>query len=129
MNLQQAVTAHTGWKMKVTRYLSSPDGSLQPATIRQDSRCELGKWLYGEGRSFQHLPEYQKLMNDHARLHESASDLIRRTNSGEYLQPETVMGDRSPFGIAARVFVKSLQSLQDRTGLHARTGLHVHPGL
>lgn len=117
MNFQQAVTAHTGWKMKVARYLSSPDGSLQVATVRQDNRCELGKWLYGEGKSFHLLPEYQKLVADHARLHQSASDLIRRANTGEYLTKETVMGERSPYGLASKDLLNSLQSLQARTGL------------
>jgi len=117
MNFQQAVTAHTGWKMKVARYLSCPDGSLQAVVVRQGHRCELGKWLHGEGKTFEHLPEYQKLVEDHARLHESASELIRRTNTGETLRSETAMGDRSPYGLAARALVSSLRGLQARTGL------------
>ena len=117
MLFRDAVTAHTGWKLRVARYLSCPDGTLQAAAARQDNRCELGRWLYGEGRSFQLLAEYQRLLAVHTRLHESAGELVHRANLGEPVSKERSMNEGSPFGIATKELVGALERLKARTGL------------
>lgn len=117
MRFRDAVTAHTGWKLRVARYLSKPDGSLKGPVVRQDNQCDLGKWLYNEGRAFLRLREYQKLLEDHARLHQSAGDLVHLANLGERVGGFASLGDHTPFGMAAKDLAASLESLMERTGL------------
>ena len=49
MNFDEAISSHTGWKMKLARYIAKPDGSLKSAQVSTDHNCELGKWIHGAG--------------------------------------------------------------------------------
>lgn len=45
MNFDEAIRAHSDWKMKFNIYLSKPDGSINPQDLANDNLCALGKWL------------------------------------------------------------------------------------
>ncbi|HLE00850.1 MAG TPA: methyl-accepting chemotaxis protein [Bdellovibrionota bacterium] len=39
MDFNNAITVHTDWKIKLTRFLAKPDESLDPAAIAKDTAC------------------------------------------------------------------------------------------
>lgn len=97
MNFDEAVRAHSDWKMKLNRYLSHPDGSINVQDLGRDNQCALGKWLHGEGRTFSDVAEYKQLVQDHAHFHKAAAEIVIKKDKGEDIKSETALGSNSPF--------------------------------
>ena len=100
-DFQSAKKAHVDWKMKLTNYLNNPDGSLDHKKVCLDNSCILGKWLYGEGTTFEDKNPvlFNELKKSHAEFHSTAGKIIEYINannakaaekllspSGEYIQ-------------------------------------------
>lgn len=73
--LKKAIRAHTSWRNRLTTAIM--DGNIPDvATVRSDKLCDLGKWIYGEGKSHEALREYQELKSQHAHFHQTAANVI-----------------------------------------------------
>jgi len=116
MNFDEAITAHTGWKMKLARYIARPDGSLKSAEVSPDRNCELGKWLHGTESQYSHMPEFSALMSEHARFHTAAGDVIRKVDLGQRVTEEIALGATSEYGSASSGVVKALMALKSKLG-------------
>jgi methyl-accepting chemotaxis protein len=112
MNFDEALTAHTNWKMKLSSYLRKPDGTLHPQEIEPDNKCDLGKWIVGEGAKFSALPTFRSLKAEHARFHKAAADIVRRADSGAKIADEMALGADSEFGHASRGVVQAIMSMR-----------------
>ena len=97
MNFDEAIQAHSNWKMKLSNYVKKPDHSVNATVLGQDNACTLGKWLYGEGAKYANLPEYQELKKCHALFHQSASAIVKRADSGEKVTEEIALGAHSDY--------------------------------
>ncbi|MCX7675094.1 MAG: CZB domain-containing protein [Bdellovibrionaceae bacterium] len=94
-DFNKAIQAHIDWKMKLSKYLMNPDGSLNADTTRLDNKCALGGWLYGSGLKIkdQFPNEYEELRAAHAEFHKMAGNIIELINRGDkdkaqyYLRP------------------------------------------
>ncbi|MFM2418145.1 MAG: hypothetical protein RL385_2868 [Pseudomonadota bacterium] len=67
--LDSAIEAHTKWKI---RLLTAINGGEVPdkATTCVDNRCDLGKWIYGEGaRTHGQHPDFVALREAHKQFH------------------------------------------------------------
>jgi hypothetical protein len=113
MNLNDALTAHRAWKTKLNTYIAKPDGSLKPADVEPDNRCELGKWIHGDGSAHRALPEFSTLTTTHAVFHKAAADVIRRANTGKDLTAEVEIGASSDFGNASSAVVLAIYKMQE----------------
>jgi methyl-accepting chemotaxis protein len=81
--LNAAITSHARWKGQLRDALDR--GELpDPVSVRADDRCDLGKWIYGEGAAYQTASEYQDLKLLHAQFHETAASVV-----------ETIINDAS----------------------------------
>lgn len=116
MNIDDAIKAHAQWKTKLALYLSNPDGSLKPADIAPDNRCDLGKWIYGEGRTHAHLPELETLRTTHAAFHNAAASVVRKIDSGEQRDLNVLTGFSSEFGALSLRIVNLLKTLAGKIG-------------
>jgi hypothetical protein len=85
MDLDKAVTAHQQWKMRLKMYVSgNSEEKLDPGVIGKDDQCELGKWIHGEGRSqLGTLLEFGGLKDSHAVFHQTAAEVVRKTQAGD----------------------------------------------
>src|SRR5512142_3129062 len=92
MNFDEAIVVHSAWKRNIRAYLEKPDGTLKGEDIGVDNKCELGKWIHGEGRHYAALPEFGTLSSAHKRFHLAAADLVRRANSGADVGAELAIG-------------------------------------
>ncbi|HEY1809034.1 MAG TPA: methyl-accepting chemotaxis protein [Acidobacteriaceae bacterium] len=108
MNFDRSIEAHVRWKSKLARYIARPDHSLDPATAAQDSSCDLGKWLHGEGRRFGGTPEYARLLAEHTRFHRAAGDIIRRADTGQQVSEDVALGGQSEFAQASGAVIGCL---------------------
>ncbi len=115
MNFDQAIGAHAAWRRKFSSYLQKPDGSLNPAEVGAENRCDLGIWIAGDGLEFYKLPEYRKLKLEHARFHKAAAELVERANRGESVTPEIELGARSEFASASTSVVLAIKGMKAKS--------------
>jgi hypothetical protein len=85
LNLKHTLDAHLGWIEQLRQVL---DGKTeQPVAVSAvacDDRCALGRWLHGTGRQrFGALPEFQELIQAHARFHTAAGLVLIEHKDGQ----------------------------------------------
>ena len=112
MNFDEAIQAHSAWKLKLSTYLRKPDGSINSAILRPDNKCTLGQWLHGEGRKFANVPEYKKLVTEHARFHRAAAAVVDKANAGQSTSEDTALGGKSEFGAASSSVVALILNMK-----------------
>jgi|SRR5579864_3631198 len=115
MNFDQAIGAHGAWKLKLSVYLRKHDGSLKSQEASQDNKCELGQWIYGEGKKYSTLPEYAALKNEHGRFHKAAAAVIEKADAGQSVSDETALGAKSEFGTASSAVVLAIMNMKTHT--------------
>lgn len=116
MNFDEAIAAHSAWKMKLSTYLRKPDGSLKPADIQVDNKCALGQWIHGDGSKFKASPEYETLKNEHAKFHKAAAEVVKKADSGQSTAEETAIGSKSDFGKASTAVVTAIMAMKKKAG-------------
>lgn len=98
MNFDDAIKAHTSWKMKLSAYISKPDKSLDHNVVCKDNMCDLGKWIHGEGGvKLSADNEFGKLKKTHAEFHIEAASIIKRAEANENVSEEIMLGSSSKF--------------------------------
>jgi hypothetical protein len=116
MNFDQAITAHSRWKSKLSAYIKKPDRSLSASEVALDNKCDLGQWIHGEGAKYATLPEFQNLRSEHARFHKVAAEVIRKAESGKDVSEEVCIGAKSEFTSATAAVVNSIVALKAKAG-------------
>jgi methyl-accepting chemotaxis protein len=92
-----AIGAHRDWKVKLRQAIAQ-QGRLDADTICRDDQCPLGRWLHGDGqRRWGGRPSFVVLVEKHAQFHQTAGDVARRINGGQYEQAERLIGSGSQF--------------------------------
>jgi methyl-accepting chemotaxis protein len=115
MNLDEAVQAHAGWKMKLSGYLRHPDHSINAADAGRDDRCPLGQWLHGEAKkTLSALPEYKTLIAEHARFHRAVGQAVQQADAGKNLEEERLLGPDSDFADSSRNIVLAIVQLKKK---------------
>ena len=112
MNFDQAITAHSDWKRKLSSYIQKPDHSLKPAEVAMDNTCELGKWIGGEGAKFSKLPEYASLKTAHTSFHKAAGEVVRKADAGQNVTEEVALGAKSEFSAASSAVVQAIMHMK-----------------
>lgn len=111
-----AINAHIDWKMKLSKYLEKPDGTLKADHVCKDNVCMLGKWLYGEGSGYQDQfsSVFNSLKESHAQFHKTAGEIIRLIESNntraavQLLSPDGQYGEISTKTVG---LIRQLKSL------------------
>lgn len=84
-----AVEAHINWKIRLQKYLDgTSEESLNPEVICLDNQCALGQWIYGDGQEYKDMDAFEELRTTHARFHNCASNVVRKTDEGEKNEAE-----------------------------------------
>lgn len=115
MDFNAAILAHSAWKRKLTQYLAKPDKSIDPAELEKDDRCDLGRWIYSEGKKLASDPTFKELTKEHADFHKAAADVVRRANAGKSVSEEVALGARSPYARATTAVVHALSVLKQKS--------------
>jgi methyl-accepting chemotaxis protein len=112
MNFDEAINAHSAWKIKLAMYIRRPDGSIKVGDVCVDNKCALGRWIYGEGAKWSHLPQYETLKEEHARFHRSAGEVVKKADKGENMVEEVALGSTSEFASASSAVVKAILEMK-----------------
>lgn len=107
-----AVKAHIDWKMKLSKYLTTPDHSLDPKKVCLDNACALGKWIYGDGTTYSRHIEYENLRKTHATFHQTASEIITAIHSGKELEAKRVLASGGRYAQVSDRCVELIQALK-----------------
>jgi len=98
MSPKDAITAHVNWKLRIHALLSGKlSEKLDPGSITRDNVCELGKWLYGEGKGQMSGEAHSELTAAHAAFHKEAARIVSEVYGGHKIGLE-VIEMNSPFG-------------------------------
>ena len=110
-DFQSAKKAHVDWKMKLTNYLQSPDGSLDHKKVCLDNACILGKWMYGDGSSYRDLnPDlFDELKKSHADFHKTAGQIIEHIDNKNTKDADKLL---SPTGHYVQVSDKTVELIE-----------------
>lgn len=113
MNFDEAIQAHSSWKLKLKNYLASPDGSIDIDKLSKDNQCVLGSWLYSsESKNYQNSPEFKELVAEHKEFHKAAAEIVKRKNNGEDIKEEVAIGSDSVFSRSSSKVVTLLMALK-----------------
>lgn len=112
MNFDEAITAHSQWKIRLQGLLSGANKeSLDPAVVGVDNRCPLGQWIHGEAKVHSALKEYAELVAEHAEFHRAAAEVIRAVAAGERQRAQTMIDD-GPFHEASLRTINAIRHLR-----------------
>ncbi|MBP9752312.1 MAG: CZB domain-containing protein [Proteobacteria bacterium] len=113
LNIDEAIKAHSDWKIKLQRFLKNPDGSIDSTTVAKDNVCPLGKWMhFGNDSNFKKFTEFNELIIEHKRFHLAAAEIINRKNRGEDVTESIALGGNSEFSKASQNVIGLLMKLK-----------------
>lgn len=117
MDLNKAIDAHAQWKTKFRSAIAAKQ-QMDVATISKDNCCELGKWLYGEGKSrCGALPAYADLVKKHATFHIEAGKVAATINSQNFTQAEKMIDAGTPYAAASSAVGVAIMQLKKAAAL------------
>ncbi len=116
MVIDEVIRAHVAWRAKLSSYLRKRDGTLKASEIEVDGRCELGRWIAGEGTAHAASPEFGAVRVLHARFHRCAADVVRKADADKDVSEEVVLGGSSAYGMVSTDLVGALRSMRARLG-------------
>jgi hypothetical protein len=96
LDFQKWIAAHRNWRRRLQDYIDGMSvESLDENAICHDDRCELGKWIHGNGWKFyKEENTFQQLVTDHACFHRSAAEVVvYHKKNDEKSARKTLQGD------------------------------------
>jgi methyl-accepting chemotaxis protein len=98
MTPKDAITAHVNWKLRIHALLTGklPE-KLDPTSIARDNVCELGKWIYGEGKVKMPAAQHATLVAAHGAFHKEAARIVSEVYAGHKIGLEAI-DMNAPFG-------------------------------
>ncbi|BBP46538.1 chemotaxis protein [Thiosulfatimonas sediminis] len=73
---EKMIEAHLAWKAKIRSFVDGKDIGVSYQTATNHQACVLGKWYYGEGQAFMHLPSMKQLGEEHLQMHQGIKQVM-----------------------------------------------------
>ena len=108
--LNRAVLAHTKWKERI-RELIGHGKPIDKTTASADDKCDLGRWMQGEGAVLAHTQEFAELQTEHRRFHSCVGALIGLVEKGKIEEARQSMTS-GEFAQASRRTVDAIMHLK-----------------
>jgi hypothetical protein len=116
MNLDEAIQKHAEWKVKFRSAILKKE-QMDVATISKDNCCQLGQWLYGDGKArYGTKPEFTALLERHKAFHSEAGKVARLINAGQYDQAEKELANGTPYSQTSSAVGTSIIQLKRLVG-------------
>lgn len=88
LDFSMAKLKHASWKLKLRDFLDGKPG-LTAAQATSDRDCDLGKWIFGEGKTkYGTLPDMKALETEHAALHKLIKSIMDLKAAGKAKEAE-----------------------------------------
>jgi methyl-accepting chemotaxis protein len=88
-NYDLIVLMHRNWLIQLRAFLDDRKEGLK-ATAEDYHRCDLGKWIYGEGKRFNETRSYKELEEEHKKFHAAAGSIIQAKTEGKKIEAEEI---------------------------------------
>ena len=111
MNFDDAIKVHTYWKVTL-RWMINGHRPVDAAETADPHRCELGLWIDGEGKRYADLPEFIRLVQEHADFHRVAATAINKVRSGLNLEADEMLGPDGAFTQASMRTIDAIRALK-----------------
>ncbi len=86
------MSAHVLWKKRLLALLDgSSEEKLDPEAIGMDSKCALGKWIYGDGQTYSSTAAYETVRTMHAEFHRMAAAVVTLYQAGKISEAEQLL--------------------------------------
>jgi len=86
-NYDLIVLMHRNWLIQLRAFLDGRKENLK-ATSEDHLKCDLGRWIYGDGKRFQSSSNYNELEALHKNFHAKAGAIIQTKTEGKKEQSE-----------------------------------------
>ncbi|MBU6259282.1 MAG: CZB domain-containing protein [Burkholderiales bacterium] len=117
MDLAQASSAHTEWKVKLRMAITKRE-QTDAATIGRDDCCALGKWLHGEAKSkYSKLKSYSTCLTQHAAFHREAGAVAAAINRQDYAKAEKMLDAGTPYATISASVITAILGLKKEAAL------------
>ena len=85
IDFETAIAAHENWKLRLRAFLEgSSSEKFVAEEICFDDRCDLGKWIYGTGKTqLGSFPGFTALVGHHKMFHYAASNVVALAQAGK----------------------------------------------
>lgn len=106
------INAHRDWRRRLTNYIQgASQEELDENVVCLDNRCDLGKWIYGNGGHFYgEIDIFRRLRDHHTDFHRSAGKVVRIYKSdGRDAATKALHTDFDMFSLKV---VKNLETLE-----------------
>lgn len=101
MDLEAAIGKHAEWKLAFRQAIHAQQ-TMDAAAIAKDDSCDLGRWLYGEGKAaFGHLHGHAVCVHKHAAFHVEAGKVAAAINASRYADADAMLESGTPYAIAS----------------------------
>lgn len=116
LDIDTAIAAHENWKVRLHNQIAGTSTEkLDPALICLDDRCDLGKWLHGQGQKrLGKYPAFSVLVARHRYFHVQASTVAAHVQAGDTASAEKVLN--GPFKHGSNQVVLLLKELKRGLG-------------
>ena len=117
MDLSEAIQKHAEWKLKFRSAISGHE-TLDAANIAKDNCCDLGKWLYGEGKiKYGKLASHAYCVTKHAAFHVEAGKVAAAINAKKYDVAEAMLGGGTPYAAISSDVAVAISRLKKEAGV------------
>ncbi len=117
MDLNEAIARHAEWKLKFRSAIAGKE-RLDASSIAKDNCCQLGQWLYGDGkRAHGARPQFQTLLDRHRNFHATAGKVADLINAAKYVQAEAAIAGGTPYASASSDVGVAIIGLKKAAGL------------
>lgn len=113
MHLGNAILAHEEWTITFRNAIANRE-TLDVVTISADNCCDLGQWLYGEGkRLFGQLPIHTDCVSTHELFHREAGRIAEAINANNLAGADDMLATHAPFSEASKALAVAILRLKE----------------
>lgn len=93
LDIDVAIAAHENWKSRLLAYLEGKSTEdLRAEIVALDNRCDLGKWIYGDGETYlKTAVAFVDLKATHKMFHYSASTIVTLAQAGRTAEAQDML--------------------------------------
>ena len=117
LDIQMAMAAHDNWKLRLQAYLNGASKEdFLPEVICFDDRCDLGRWIHGDGAArLGRYPGFTALLGHHKMFHYAASNVVALSKGGKEAEAQKMLeGSFNSFSAAVNQDLMALKQVVER---------------
>lgn len=111
LNWDQMILAHSRWKTRLKQAIESQE-KIDAQVAGKDDQCEMGKWIYGEGKRHASVSAYNDLKTKHAKFHACIPAVLNAARSSSPAKALELLNPGGEFYRASSDCVNAISALK-----------------